>query len=93
MPENITGSGNINGVTVSYVGTVDTRLAGLINISRSADPLANKGYTYGVTWNQKNYEVAATLENGDTVAFNDGVFVDTAYAASDAVAHVDGYYQ
>ena len=94
LPENISGTGTVNGTAVSFVGTIRDRLAGMIGISKApVDPLLDSQYyPYGVSWDQKMYQIAATLESGDSIAFNNGFLVETAHAASNNMARVDGNY-
>ncbi|MDD2565462.1 MAG: leucine-rich repeat protein [Candidatus Gracilibacteria bacterium] len=69
MPENISGTGIINGEVLSYVGTIQDKISRLLKINKTpVDPLSSSNYMYGVSYNQIFYQIGAVLEN--PVAFN-----------------------
>jgi len=94
LPDSLSGTGIVNGVTVSYLGTIQNRIISMIGISKSpVDPSVNTiHYPYGVTWDQQSYQIAATLESGNSVSYIASPFVDTVYASSSNIAQVQGNY-
>ncbi len=93
LPENITWTGKIGSIEVAYLGNVQSRNASNVGISKSPiDPLTNSYYSYGVTWNQRYYQIAGTLEDGSNLSYSKEIFIDTVYAASNNVARIEGNY-
>jgi hypothetical protein len=39
------------------------------------------------------FQIAATLESGDITSYNEQLFIDTAFASSNATALVNGNYK
>jgi prepilin-type N-terminal cleavage/methylation domain-containing protein len=62
-PESISGTGQIGGVTVALMGVFGNTVAPLVKLDKAPkDPLSSNTLAYGVDSNNKQYQVAATLE-------------------------------
>ncbi|MDD2565766.1 MAG: type II secretion system protein [Candidatus Gracilibacteria bacterium] len=89
QPENISGTGVINGITLNYVGEISNLISRKINISSSPkDPLSNNDYIYGTTFDYKNYQIATVLENSQT----NNKIIELTYADNGNRAKVSGNY-
>lgn len=74
MPEWIILTGSIYGKNVSFNWDVWDSISKLANISSTPkDPFNKQYYSYWISFNNKFFQVAATLENEDNLVFNDFV--------------------
>lgn len=88
-------SGSIGGTVYSYLGEVGDSLTRLIKISKTpTDPLSQNRYAYGVTSNQKDYQIAGSFEN-TAYAYHPGGYtpVNTTFADGGYSARVRGSYR
>jgi prepilin-type N-terminal cleavage/methylation domain-containing protein len=107
-PESITGTGQIGGVTVALTGVFGNTVAPLVKLDKAPkDPLSTNYLAYGVDINNKQYQVAVTLEgtlayerpNTDSLLLASvqetlqETLVPTAHAAGTQSARVVGNYQ
>ncbi|MDD2565529.1 MAG: cadherin-like beta sandwich domain-containing protein [Candidatus Gracilibacteria bacterium] len=89
-PENITGTGTINGINLIYVGNIHERISKIINLSKKPfDPLSGDTYPYGTDVVGKYYQIAAVLENQMTLSIPN---LSTAYAEDSYNSKVSGNF-
>ncbi|MDD2565378.1 MAG: prepilin-type N-terminal cleavage/methylation domain-containing protein [Candidatus Gracilibacteria bacterium] len=92
LPENITGTGYVNSVELSYVGSIKDSISRLIKINKTpVDPLgSNNYYMYGVSYDKRFYQIGSILEN--PITFNNNLFTPFVYAANSYTSKVSGNY-
>ncbi|MDD5197922.1 MAG: FISUMP domain-containing protein [Candidatus Gracilibacteria bacterium] len=90
-PENITGTGTVNGNILASVGEIGDTISRIIKINKiPTDPLSKSNYVYGTNTSKTQYQIATTLENA--VAHN-SPFISQTYAANSSLqARVNGNY-
>lgn len=62
-PDNISGTGKINDINLTYVWEIWGNISNVIKINKiPKDPLANQNYMYGTSTDKKYYQIANIIE-------------------------------
>ncbi|MDD2565854.1 MAG: DUF1566 domain-containing protein [Candidatus Gracilibacteria bacterium] len=90
FPEGLISTGTVSGVQVMYKGIIGEKLSKIVNISKiPVDPLDNATqYSYGITYDKNNFQIAGILENGQQLGYN---LIEKAFASNEQ-AIVQGNY-
>ena len=90
-PENIIGTGTINGNILSSIGIIGDTISQIIKINKTpTDPLSKMNYVYGTNSDRTQYQIATVLEN--PITYNVSPFIQTVFATTSHQARVSGNY-
>lgn len=108
IPDNISGTGQINSVTIALSGYLGDSAASLVKLDKAPlDPLSKGKYVYGTDINRTQYQIATTIENSYALALPSTpsehliyagallgeAMLPTAHAAASYEARVSGTYK